>query len=394
MKPEPFAQPGALALEPRERFDSIDILRGLALFGVLAVNLVTEFRVSIFQQFLPAQGGMGWGDRWAEAFVRAALEMKAFALFSLLFGFGLALQYDRFAATVRPRYWLARRLGVLLAFGLVHLLLVWNGDILTEYALAGLLVLPLLAASARVVGVASVLLFAAYFAQPYLPPLVPWPEPAWIAHHVVQASQVLATGSYANVLTFNLNELPNLLPLHVYVLPRTLALFLLGAWIWKMGVIQQARALAGQFAAVAGVCLAGGVGASVLGAGSAAAVMLALGYAAAVIALLEYPPVRRLLRGFGAVGRMAFSNYIMQSLVAGWIFYGYGLGQFARLGAAPVLALAVAVYALQFWLSRWWLRHYRFGPLEWLWRTLTYGARQPMTIKRRNDDIKEPATLS
>ncbi len=376
MRPEPIAQAGASALEPRERFDSIDILRGLALFGELAVNLVNEFRVSIFQQFLPAQGGMGW----AEAFIGYALEMKAFALFSLLFGFGLALQYERFAATGRPRYWLARRLGVLLAFGLVHLLLVWNGDILTEYALAGLLVLPVLAASARVVGAASALLFAAYFAQPYLPPLVPWPEMAWIVPHVAQANHVLATGSYADVMRFNLQELPYLLPLHATILPRTLALFLLGASIWKMGVIQRTRALVRPIAAAAAVCLAGGAAASVAAPDNVAPVLLALGYAAAVIALLEYPRVLALLRGFGAVGRMAFSNYIMQSLVAGFIFYGYGLGQFGRLDAAPVLALAVAIYALQFWLSRWWLRHYRFGPLEWLWRTLTYGARQPMTI--------------
>lgn len=392
MKPEPFAQPGASALEPRERFDSIDILRGLALFGVLAVNLVTEFRVSIFQQFLPAQGGIGWRDRWAEAFVRDALEMKAFALFSLLFGFGLALQYERFAATGRPRYWLARRLGVLLAFGLLHLLLVWNGDILTEYALAGLLVLPLLEASARVVGAASVLLFAAYFAQPYLPPLVTWPEPTWIEQHIAQANHVLATGSYADAMRFNLHELPYLLPLHVTILPRTLALFLLGAWIWKMGVIQRTRMLVRPVAVVAVACLLGGLAASALAPDSVAPVLLALGYAATVIALLEYPPVRGLLRGFRPVGRMAFSNYVMQSVVAGWIFYGYGLGQFGCLGAAPVLALAVAIYTFQFWLSRWWLRRYRFGPLEWLWRTLTYGAGQPMTFTRRNDDTKESAT--
>jgi uncharacterized protein len=319
--------------------------------------------------------------------------MKAFALFSLLFGFGLALQYDRFTRTGRPRYWLARRLAVLLGFGLIHLLLIWNGDILTEYALAGLLVLPLLAASTRVVGAASVLFFATYFARPYLPPLVPWPETAWIEQHIAQANHVLATGTYVDVMRFNLHELPYLLPLHVFVLPRTLGLFLLGALIWKMGVIQRTRALVRHLATMAGVCLFGGVAASVAALDNVAPVLLALGYAATVIALLEYAPVRDLLRGFGAVGRMAFSNYIMQSLVAGSIFYGYGLGQFGRLGAAPVLAMAVAIYALQFWLSRWWLRHYRFGPLEWLWRTLTYGARQPMTFKTRNDDTKEPATL-
>jgi uncharacterized protein len=70
---------------------------------------------------------------------------------------------------------------------------------------------------------------------------------------------------------------------------------------------------------------------------------------------------------------MAFTNYIMQSVIAGWLFFGYGLGLFGRLGAAPVLATAAVIYVFQLWLSNAWLRRYRFGPLEWLWRTLTYG---------------------
>lgn len=304
--------------------------------------------------------------------------MKAFALFSLLFGFGLALQYDRFARTGRPRYWLSRRLAVLLGFGLIHLLLIWNGDILTEYALAGLLVLPLLAAPAWLLGIASALLFAAYLAIPYMPPLVPWPENAWLLSHIDEANRVLPTGSWRQVIGFNLNELPYLLPLHVHVLPRTLGLFLLGALVWRLRVIQHAAALRGPIAAAGCVALVAGVLASVRSPDGAASVLLALGYAACTITLLEYAPVRSALRGFGAVGRMAFTNYVTQSLVAGCIFYGYGLGQFGRLDAPTVLALAVAIYVAQCWFSRWWLRRYRFGPLKWLWRTLTYGVMQPM----------------
>jgi uncharacterized protein len=75
---------------------------------------------------------------------------------------------------------------------------------------------------------------------------------------------------------------------------------------------------------------------------------------------------------------MAFTNYIAQSLVFGWLFFGYGLGQFGLLRPAPVLALGVAVYVVQMRVSVLWLRRYRFGPIEWLWRTLMYGARQPM----------------
>src|SRR5437868_5953036 len=120
----------ATAVAPDDRIESIDIVRGLALFGVLIVNLVTEFRVSIFQQFLPMSPSLAVRDRVVERIVALGFEAKAFCLFALLFGVGLAIQFDRLGKRGRPRYWLARRLVILLVFGLVHLLLIWNGDIL------------------------------------------------------------------------------------------------------------------------------------------------------------------------------------------------------------------------------------------------------------------------
>ena len=79
---------------------------------------------------------------------------------------------------------------------------------------------------------------------------------------------------------------------------------------------------------------------------------------------------------------MAFTNYIFQSLIFGWIFYGYGLGYFGRMGAAQAFLLGLVVYVAQVLVSQWWLGRYRFGPIEWLWRTLMYGTRQPMTLPR------------
>ena len=79
---------------------------------------------------------------------------------------------------------------------------------------------------------------------------------------------------------------------------------------------------------------------------------------------------------------MAFTNYVAQSIIFGWIFYGYGLGLFGRLGITPALAIGLIVYAAQVRFSTWWLRHYRYGPLEWLWRSLMYGERQPMVVAR------------
>jgi uncharacterized protein len=131
-------------VSPSERIDAIDVLRGLALFGVLAMNIVTVFRVSIFAQFLPNAEPAGPLDRAVAAVLTVAVDFKALALFSLLFGVGLAIQFERLAANARRMILLERRLAVLLAIGLVHLYLIWNGDILVEYALAGFVVLPFL----------------------------------------------------------------------------------------------------------------------------------------------------------------------------------------------------------------------------------------------------------
>ena len=102
------------AVAPTERISPIDTLRGIALFGVLIINLLKEFRVSIFAQFVPS-GPESPADRFLDSFVSYAFEMKAFALFSLLFGIGLGIQFDRLASRDRPLYWLLRRLVVLWA---------------------------------------------------------------------------------------------------------------------------------------------------------------------------------------------------------------------------------------------------------------------------------------
>ena len=105
-----------------------------------------------------------------------------------------------------------------------------------------------------------------------------------------------------------------------------------------------------------------------------APVLLAVGYGAALLALAELSSTRRFVSAFAPLGRMAFTNYVLQSVILGLVFFNYGLGQFGRMGAAAACVLGVALYAAQLVFSRWWLRRYRFGPLERLWRTLTYGA--------------------
>lgn len=116
--------------------------------------------------------------------------------------------------------------------------------------------------------------------------------------------------------------------------------------------------------------------------------LLALGYAAALALLAQRPRWAARLAPLGAAGRLALTNYLAQSLICTTLFYGYGAGLFGQVGAAAGILIAIAIYALQLLWSVWWLRHFRFGPAEWLWRTLTYGRAQPMRLQPRRAAVR------
>ena len=385
----------ASAVSPDQRVAPIDVLRGIALFGVLIVNLMNEFRVSVFQQFVGISNAQGESDRLIERIVALGFSSKALCLFSLLFGVGLAIQLERLSRYGHPLYWLSRRLAVLMVFGLIHLLFIWNGDILTEYAVAGLVALPLLLMRSSALWVTALSLLALYAAGPILLYTVPLPDFATMRQQLERANQVFPTGSLAEIWRFSLGQLRFIFPFHIFVFPRTLALFLIGALLWRSGMLERladfkyrmlAAAVVGIGAGATLMVDAYGFSASSLAARGIAAnlapVILAFGYGAAVLALTQLPATGRALSAFAPIGRMAFTNYLMQSVVLGFIFFGYGFGQFGRMGATQAFALGVAVYLMQMLASTWWLRRYRFGPIEWLWRTLMYGAAQPMRMRR------------
>jgi uncharacterized protein len=382
-------------VNPGQRLDCVDILRGIALLGVLAVNVVNEFRVSIFEQFLPAAPAPAL-DAAVQTVLTTAVELKAFALFSMLFGLGLAIQYERLGKSPHRLSLLVRRLVILLTIGLVHLLFVWNGDILTEYSLAGLFVLPFLWGPRWPLAMGAAVFLALYLAMPLLPPIVAWPTTTWIRHHVAEARDAYGTGDFLNVLAFRLRETPSMLPLHVFIFPRTIALFLFGMLVWRTDIIRcpaKHRFLLRSIAivgVVAGGTLAIAVESQALSALGAAqfsiqelsTVLLAIGYGAAIIYFADTPVGKRMLAWAAPLGRMAFTNYLAQSVVFGWIFYGYGLGLFGRVGAATALAIGICVYIVQVLISIGWLRYFRFGPVEWIWRTLMYGTPQRMRHHR------------
>lgn len=370
-----------------ERLQTIDILRGLALFGVLIVNILSGFREPLLEHIRGPFAGLHGLDYLVELLVSLTLEFKALTVFSFLFGVGIAIQTERISKrSVSPRYFLLRRLACLFALGATHLFLIWNGDILTLYAICGLSLLPLLRApwqALLALGVALII----------LPHFISFglhlPSGKAATDAIAQARQIYGNESFPAILRFRWRETWTLVvPILESVLLRTIGLMYCGVAAWRSGVLLDPTTHRRKL--LAALAIGGTIGAAITvndvwtaSSGTApwpilqntpldASALVALAY---VSALLLWLNPRRALEfpGLAALGQMALTNYLFQSLVLGFVFYGYGLGLFGHLGSAAAAGIGIALYAAQIQLSRYWLRSFHFGPVEWLWRSLTYG---------------------
>jgi uncharacterized protein len=380
------------------RIEVLDILRGFAIFGILLVNMAS---------FSSAQGFPGYiapplepVDQLVSGLIIFLAEQKFYSLFSLLFGLGFALQFDR--ARTRggrflPTY--LRRLLILFGFGVAHAVLLWEGDILALYAVLGVLLVAFRNRAPRTALIGAglcLLLWLAMQAWLYVLSGIPLPKEADTALGVsaAQWEAVHANGSYVQIAAQRISELLLFWPVFLVVLgPSVFAMFLIGLYLGKRRIFEDLgshvpllrRMLRwGLVVGVAGnLAYLLGYNGTRLGFLSEAAIVLGapalcLFYVAAICLLVQRAGWQRRLTPLAPVGRMALSNYLLQSLVATTIFYGYGLGLFGRVGPVLGLLLTVAIYAVQVLLSEWWMRRFRFGPAEWLWRSLTYARRQPM----------------
>lgn len=410
-KPVAIDQP----ISQSERIQIVDILRGFALFGVLLVNMMI-FKAA-FGFGNPGQiEDLPLIDWLAKQAVTLFFEGKFFTLLSFLFGFGFAIQLRRAQQHGRPfvgRF--TRRLLVLLALGLVHVFLIWYGDILVSYALLGFVLLLVRNASPRTLLLwAAILLLGMTLVLGVMMGLLEWGRRVpGAAEQLQQAEQltvqgfaqqfaedqrVYGSGSYTTVVAYRARFLPSVYLNLLFQWPPVLAMFLLGLYAGKRGILHDPGAHAPLLRRIRGwgltlgltlsllvvtlqlrLSLLGGAMAPLLNL-SIAGPLLSLGYGATIVLLAQNPGWGRRLMPLAPVGRMALTNYLLQSIIATTIFYGYGFGLYGQWGAAAALALSVVIYALQIPLSTWWLSHFRFGPIEWLWRSLTYSYRQPMRV--------------
>jgi uncharacterized protein len=315
--------------------------------------------VSLSAHILGIDEPLGPGGSLLLTLVAALIEFKAFTLFSFLFGVGVAIQTKRTEGHNRTQF-LLRRFGALLAIGLGHLLLVWNGDILALYAICGLLLVPLLKLPESAMAALGLLLIGA----PYITPLpVPFPDNATLRQLSAGAIHVYRAGTWHELFVFRWRETRLLiLPLLLLSFPRRLGLMLWGVAAWRRGFLEGNRRL-WLWVMVLGATL--GVTGLIPRNEQLATIPLAFGYAA--ILLLWKPHARYVAAG----GQMALTNYLLQSIVFGFVFYRYGFGLFANVGVGIAFLGGLAFYFIQLAWSWWWLMRFYFGPLEWLWRSIS-----------------------
>ncbi len=384
-----------------ERIATLDILRGMALLGILLMNM-EAFSGPLDLSFTGIDPHWQGIDRWADGFVYIFVQGKFFTLFSLLFGAGFAVMAQRAEQAGRDftRFYLRRSLA-LLGIGVLHAVLVWSGDILATYALLSFLLLafreaprswlPVLGVVAYLGAATLMLLLGALIAM--MPAEDHAGQVASALADIEAQRQAYGHGTYLQAVLQRMADFGNALGALLIVGPQVLGMFLIGAWFARSGAIAHPQQYPRLFARLRWVAWPLGLlvmltsvhvlaeiapgrfdlrTASAYALSAVAGLLMCLGYLAWGVRWRAY------LHWLAPAGRMALSNYLGQSLVCTLVFYGYGLGAFEQMGRAWQLLFALVLFLAQVIFSHWWLQRFRFGPVEWLWRAATYLQLPPM----------------
>jgi uncharacterized protein len=397
-------------ISSNERIEIIDVLRGLAICGILIGNMQWFSGYGMMPPTLTAQ--TPFTDQVTHFLVHFFVEGKFYSIFSLLFGFGFALQIARAKERGDTKASLfKRRLFWLLVIGLLHAYLLWAGDILSIYAVMGFLLIlfrqktneSLLkwAFALMVVPVVTYIILYILFVA-FAPPDAAASFDAAQMDRWNQNVSTVGQSSYLQIVSdFNLNYIVGrYMGLIVQMrLPKILAMFLLGFYAYRRGFFLDLSShkpfirrvliygiILGFIGNIAMAELAGNEAPFPPSLAGTAGVIgyavgvpaLALGIIALVATLWQKSAWHRPLAFLAPVGRMALTNYLMQTVICVIIFYGYGFGQFGKIGATKVTLIALANFLFQILVSTLWLKYFNYGPMEWIWRQLTYRQRLPL----------------
>ena len=405
----------AVPVAPSERQPALDVLRGAALLGILLVNVQLMAGPQLIEQLF------GLRDVTASALERVLggligwlVAGKFISSFSILFGVGAALIAERALARGRsPRRLLARRYGLLTLAGLAHMVLLFPGDVLFLYGVAGRVLLAVLRARDRTLGMwvvvllslSAVALTALTVAEAGTD--IDAATMELVATALADAELAYATGAYGGVVVWQALQSLFIQSSALVSLPWTLALFLIGMLAHRRGFGLDPAAHRAPLVRLARIALPVGLVLSLpllltgpvaetastadvalpvlIGAGIANAIgapVLAVGYLSALaVVVVDRGAERGIRRRLAALGRIALTGYLLQSILALVVFFGFGAyGRLALLGEPilGMLAFVVSVWVALLAFAPWWTARFRYGPFEWLWRWGTYGVRPAM----------------
>ncbi|MFA9560290.1 DUF418 domain-containing protein [Evansella sp. AB-rgal1] len=388
-------------LDTNERLNHIDSLRGFALLGILLVNMFVFQYGMVGMEYIPSQVTSGL-DLISYQFINWFFQGSYYPIFSMLFAFGAVMIWERSQVKQRPFYLLfSRRLLILLALGFVHAYFIWDGDILLTYAITGFLFIFFVKRKAKTLLIWAISLITLINLIGIIPS---GDEEVTFESYVEYEQNMLATGTYSDIVhhrfTANpyskvdygieLSELEREITAaivsifsFILMIAQTFSLFLVGGYIAKKRWIHEPDTYRSVLVKITWIAIPLGL---LLKTGMVFTLnesleflayflggpLLALGYIAGFCLLFFNRGSIKLVRGFGYVGRMALSNYLVQSIVMTTIFYGYGFGLFGKIGTFLGILLAIVLFVIQMIISRWWLNRYQFGPMEWMWRIGTY----------------------
>lgn len=393
-----------------ERIVPLDVLRGVALLGILPMNIQGFSMIGAAYINPTAYGDLRGANYWVWFISHLLADQKFMTIFSMLFGAGIVLMTMRIedaGSRSAPIHY--RRMAWLVLFGLLHGYLLWYGDILMTYGLCGLVAFVFRKMPPR----RLITIGIVFIAVPTLVSLfLGWSMPKWPPQRVEaftnetwRPTLAMITSELADYRSGWLGEMHRRFRDNTFVQVkgfillsfwRIEGLMLIGMALFKSGVLS-ARCSAKLYWSfiVAGLF----IGIPIIAYGTHrdfatgwnirqslffnyqfnywASILVSLGWVGTVMLLCHSAKAAGSTKPIAAVGRMAFTNYILDTLICTSIFYGFGLGLYGKISRTQQIELVLAIWIVQLAVSPIWLRHFRFGPFEWLWRSLTYWKRQP-----------------
>ncbi|MBS4218034.1 DUF418 domain-containing protein [Bacillus sp. FJAT-49711] len=378
-------------IRPEERIHTLDVLRGFSLLGILLINMISFH--SPFSYYNPYE----WWQyedatvyMWLDIFVQASF----YPIFAMMFGYGMVIMQDRIKEKGYSFWKISvRRLIVLLFFGAFHAFLIWYGDILITYATMGLILLLFLRLSGpMLLGLGAILyllpqlffgaliMLATLFGSDSLADFVD-------IVNLQQSSEIYANGSFweitrQRIADWSMGNGPGEFFLYIFMI---LPLILLGAGAAKLKWLQKSKDQRKKWMIILAISLPIALIVKLLPFLIEPSIsiqyiqdmiggpLLGIAYIAIIVLLMTYNPIVKLLKPLASAGRMSITIYVSQSIIGTLIFYNYGLGLYGQISMATGTLLAFAIYVIQVIIAEIWLAKFKYGPVEKLWRFLTYG---------------------